>query len=235
MSTTGSVLRRDFLFNKTKGASRLRLDEYIRELKKIELLPAEEEARLWNACKHKRDESARARLIQSYQPLVFKQAMPYRTSEYIMDIIQEGTVGLIEAVESFDPERGVAFSLFAVHRIRGRMKDFLKKEGASDIACIDGMTDEAGIPARERIVDPGALPEEQAENHVLAERLREAMARLPQKERIVLEEVYLSGGEVGGVADELHLSASHIYRLQKTGIRRIRGMMARFMQHWHEK
>ena len=61
------------------------------------------------------------------------------------------------------------------------------------------------------------------------------MARLPQKERIVLEEVYLSGGEIGGVADELHLSTSHIYRLQKTGIRRIRGMMARFMQHWREK
>lgn len=214
---------------------RLRLDEYIRELKKIELLSPEEEARLWDACKRRRDESARARLIQSYQPLVFKQAMPYRASECIMDILQEGTVGLIEAVESFEPERGVAFSLFAVHRIRGRMKDFLKREGASDVACIDGMTDADGIPAKERIVDPGALPEEQAERHALAERLREAMARLPQKERIVLEEVYLSGGEIGGVADELHLSASHIYRLQKTGIRRIRGMMARFMQHWHEK
>ena len=100
----------------------LRLEEYIRELKKIELLSPKEEARLWDACKGKRDEVARARLIQSYQPLVFKQAMPYRTSEYVMDLIQEGTVGLIEAVESFDPARGVAFSLFAVHRIRGRMK-----------------------------------------------------------------------------------------------------------------
>ena len=152
-------------------------------MKKIDLLQPEEEDRLWDACKRRRDESARARLIQSYQPLVFKQATPYRTSEYVMDLIQEGTVGLIEAVESFDPDRGVAFSLFAVHRIRGRMKDFLKREGASDVACIDGMTDSEGIPAKERIVDPGALPEEQAESHVLAERLREAMARLPQKER----------------------------------------------------
>jgi len=213
----------------------LRLEEYIRELKKIELLSPKEEARLWDACKGKRDEVARARLIQSYQPLVFKQAMPYRTSEYVMDLIQEGTVGLIEAVESFDPARGVAFSLFAVHRIRGRMKDFLKKEGASDVACIDGMTDSEGIPAKERIMDPGALPEEQAESRVLIERLREAMARLPQKERFVLEEVYLSGGGIDGVADALHLSESHIYRLKKTGIRRIRGMMSRFMQHWSEK
>ncbi len=103
------------------------------------------------------------------------------------------------------------------------------------MACIDGMTDSEGIPAKERIVDPGALPEEQAESHVLAERLREAMARLPQKERFVLEEVYLAGGGIDGVADALHLSESHIYRLKKTGIRRIRGMMSRFMQHWSEK
>ena len=161
--------------------------------------------------------------------------MPYRSSEYVMDLIQEGTVGLIEAVESYAPERGVAFSLFAVHRIRGRRKDFLTREGASDVACIDGMTDSEGIPAKERIVDPGALPEEQVESHVLAERLREAMARLPQKERFVLEEVYMAGGGIDGVADALHLSESHIYKLKKTGIRRIRGMMSRFMQHWGEK
>lgn len=213
----------------------LRLDEYIRELKKIEILSPEEEASLWEACKTRGDEDARARLIQSYQPLVFKQAAPYRASEYVMDVIQEGTVGLIEAVESFNPARGVAFSLFAVHRIRGRMKDFLKREGACDAPCIDGMVDAEGIPMRERIVDTAALPDEQAEQNVLAERLREAMARLPQKERVVLEEVYFAGGGVDGVADELHLSASRIYRLQKTGIRRIRGMMARFMQHWREK
>ncbi len=213
----------------------LRLEDYIRELKKIELLAPEEEARLWRAYKGRHDEDARARLIQSYQPLVFKQAAPYRASEHVMDVIQEGTVGLIEAVESYDPGRGVAFSLFAVHRIRGRMKDFLKKEGATDVVCIDGLVDEQGVPVKDRIVDPRALPEEQAERHLLVERLREAMARLPQKERIVLEEVYLSGGAVDGVADELNLSTSRIYRLQKTGIRRIRGMMSRFMQHWQEK
>lgn len=127
-------------------------------MKKIEILSPEEEARLWEACKTRGDERARAKLIQSYQPLVFKQATPYRGSEHVMDVIQEGTVGLIEAVESFNPTRGVAFSLFAVHRIRGRMKDFLKKEGASDAPCIDGMMDAEGVPMRERIVDTPRFP-----------------------------------------------------------------------------
>ncbi|MBQ9377134.1 MAG: sigma-70 family RNA polymerase sigma factor [Schwartzia sp.] len=210
-------------------------DEYIRELNRIELLAPEEEARLWTACKEQKDEAARRRLIRSYQPLVFKYAAPYRALDNVMDIIQEGTIGLIEAVESYEPKRGTAFSLFAVHRIRGRMKNFLKKEGMSDIACIDGMTDPDGIPARELIADSGALPEEQAERHALVEELYEAMARLPQKERLVLEGVFLKSGEVGDVAEELHLSASHIYRLQKTGIRRIRGMMSRFIKSWREK
>ena len=221
--------------SRRKGAIRLLFDDYIRELKKIELLAPEEEARLWTACKEQKDEAARRMLIRSYQPLVFKYAAPYRELDNIMDVIQEGTVGLIEAVESFEPKRGVAFSLFAVHRIRGRIKNFLKKEGMSDVACIDGLTNPDGIPARDLIADSGALPEEQAEQRALVEELYEAMARLPQKERLVLEGVYLKSGEVGDIAEELHLSASHIYRLQKTGIRRIRGMMSRFMKSWREK
>ena len=114
------------------------LEQYIHELNKIKLLTSDREAELWKAFKEKGDTAARKELIQSYQPLVFKQALPYRFMDNIMDVLQEGTVGLIEAVESYEPSRGVAFSLFAVHRIRGRMLNFLKKEGKSDLACIDG-------------------------------------------------------------------------------------------------
>ena len=208
------------------------LEQYIHELNKIELLAPEREAYLWKAFKERQDNAARRELIQSYQPLVFKQAMPYRSMNDIMDIIQEGTVGLIEAVEGYEPSRGVAFSLYAVHRIRGRMLNFLKREGRSDLACIDGILDGDGLPMKEQIVDPGASVSEQAETHELSARVQEALLRLPQKERLVLEEVCIGTGDVGTAAEQLHVSESHVYRLQKTGIRRIRGMMSRFMQHW---
>lgn len=208
------------------------LDQYVHELNKIKLLTPEREAVLWKAFKECDDSAARKELIQSYQPLVFKQALAYRSMDIIMDILQEGTVGLIEAVESYDPSRGVAFSLFAVHRIRGRMINFLKREGRSDLACIDGAVDEDGFSLKDQIADPCASVQEQAETHELSARVKEALLRLPKKERLVLEEVYIGTTDIGTAAEQLNVSESHIYRLQKTGIRRIRGMMSRFMQHW---
>ena len=115
----------------------MKLEEYLSELEKVEMLSLEEERRLWQAFKECGERTARQRLIEAYQPLVFKTALPWRTSASIMDVIQEGTVGLIEATESFDWQRGVAFSLFAVHRIRGRMLNFLQREGKRDVACMD--------------------------------------------------------------------------------------------------
>ena len=52
-----------------------------------------------------------------------------------MDLIQEGTVGLIEAVERYDPDKNVAFSLYAVHRIRGRILNYLNKEYKGNNCC----------------------------------------------------------------------------------------------------
>lgn len=106
------------------------LDSYLAELEKIKLLSPEEERALWQAYKEHDDESARTALIEHYQPLVFREAMAYyRVVPDVMDCVQEGTVGLIEAVERFDYAKGVAFSLYAVHRVRGRILDYLRKEG----------------------------------------------------------------------------------------------------------
>ena len=210
----------------------LRFAQYVKELQRIKPLAREEEAQLWQTYKAGGEEEARRQLIEAYQPLVFKQALPYRSLQNIMDVVQEGTVGLIEAVERYDPERGIAFSLFAIHRIRGRMLDFLQKEGASDSPCMDAVQDEGGSTYKENLMDTSPTIAEQAENHELVGKLRTAMARLPAREKEVLENVYLASQDVQAVAEAMDISPSHVYRLQKTGIRRIRGMLSRFMQYW---
>ena len=207
----------------------MKLEEYLQELEKVELLAPEEEKSLWQSFKERGERAARQRLIESYQPLVFKTALPWRTSESIMDIIQEGTVGLIEAAENFDWKRGVAFSLFAVHRIRGRMLNFLQKEGSRDVTCMDAPRADGRAPW-ELLPDTTPSVAEQAELGFMTRELHQALARLPQKERVVLESVYLKSETIPKIADVLDVSASHIYRLQKSGIRRVRGMLSRIMR-----
>ena len=195
----------------------MQFEQYIAELSRVRLLEPAREQVLWRKYKEEGDEDARRLLIESYQPLVFKQ---------------EGTVGLIEAVEHYEPERGVAFSLFAVHRIRGRMLNFLQKEGNSDVACMDALPADGGDSLKDNLADMSPSVMEQAESHELASRLHQAMDRLPAKEKAVLEGLYMQSEAAGDMAEGLQVSISHVYRLQKNGIRRVRGMLSRFMHNW---
>ena len=127
------------------------LQQYLTELQKINLLEREEELDLWRACADG-DQSAYRKIITAYQPLVFKIAMAFRLTEtQTLELIQEGTVGLLEAAEKFDYTRGVAFSIFASHRIRGRMLDFLQAEYGSQMLSLDGVNS-AGLAWSECLV-----------------------------------------------------------------------------------
>lgn len=199
------------------------------------MLSPEEEGRLWRAYKKTGDEACRARLIESYQPLVFKIAMLWRVEESTMlDIIQEGTIGLIEAVERYDESRGVAFSLFAYHRIRGRMLNYMEQEGKKEHTSIDMTLHNADgqVTLGEMIEDPSVPAHELAEQNALMAEVSRALERLPVKEQLVLSGVYLEDREPKRLAEEMNLSPSHIYRLQKQGIRRVRGMLSRFIKQW---
>jgi RNA polymerase sigma factor (sigma-70 family) len=205
--------------------------EYLRELQKVELLDLPAESRLWRAYKRRGDGRSRARLIEAYQPLVFKVAMHLRLREAIvMDMIQEGTVGLIEAVERFDPERGVRFSTFATYRIRGRILNALRRErsgapaaqpAGGDVAVGPGTRD--GDPARfEAVPDPASADRLAAvEDAVLLDQIVAAIGRLPERERRILRGAYLREEEPRRIAGELKISLSHFYRLQKQALLRI--------------
>ncbi|WP_311642711.1 sigma-70 family RNA polymerase sigma factor [Selenomonas noxia] len=205
--------------------------EYMTKLSAVRKLTPEEERALWHAYKEEGDESARRRIIEAYQPLVFREVMPYRTMPVVMDAVQEGTIGLIEAVERYDPMRGVAFSLYAVHRVRGRILDFLRREGSVDLPCLEAET-EAQETAKELLVDERASVAELAEHHALVDVLGAVMERLPLRERLVLEGVTIGGTQARTMAESLGVTPAHIYRLQQSGIRRVRGMLSRFIQHW---
>ena len=198
------------------------LQKYLEELKKVNLLSPEEEKELWIR-EAEGDGAAHRKLISAYQPLVFKTAVRFHMPEEItMELIQEGTVGLLEAAENYDHTKGVAFSLYAVHRIRGRMCDFLDREMAE------------GWRLTEILSASQPLPEEVAERRAVSDRVSRAVERLPQKERQVLQGIFLENRTPSDLAADIHVTPNHVYRLEKQGIRRIRGMLSRFMSEFRK-
>ena len=204
------------------------LQQYLEELKKVKLLSPEEEKSLWIR-EAQGDGAAHQKLVSAYQPLVFKTAIQFRMPEEItMELIQEGMVGLLEASESYDHTRGVAFSLFAVHRIRGRMCDFLNREFANDVLSLDKEQGE-NWRLSEIITGFQLLPEEAVERKAVSDQVSRAVERLPQKEKQVLQGIFLDNKTPAALAEDIHVTPGHIYRLEKQGVRRIRGMLSRFM------
>lgn len=204
------------------------LNKYIEELKKIKILTSEEEKKLWPKIRAGDDE-ARSKLILSYQPLVFKTAMSFKVShEQIIELVQEGMVGLIEALERFDHERGVAFSLFAMHRIKGRMLDYLKKSFKTDVLCLDYPLSETDTVI-DRLAATTAGPDEVAEENFIVSKVKQVLGCLPEKEQKVLQGLYLDEVSPDKMAKMIEVSQTHVYRLQKKGVKRIRGMLSKFM------
>lgn len=87
-------------------------DIYLREIGIAKLLSKEEEIH-YGLLVQKGDETARKRMIESNLRLVVKIARRYlRSGIPILDLIEEGNIGLMRAVEKFDPTRGFRFSTY---------------------------------------------------------------------------------------------------------------------------
>ena len=70
---------------------------------------------------------------------------------------------------------------------------------------------------------------ERTGRQLLFEHVAQTLQRLPEKEQFVMEGVYLKDQEQKNIARDLSVSVPYVYRLQKRGIRRIRGMLSRFI------
>lgn len=91
---------------------------YLSEIGISPLLTAEEEV-YFSRLALKGDEASRKRMIESNLRLVVKIARRYNNRGLpLLDLIEEGNLGLIRAVEKFDPERGFRFSTYATWWIR---------------------------------------------------------------------------------------------------------------------
>lgn len=72
------------------------------------------------------DKEARDYLIENNMRLVHSIAKSYLGTDYYDSLVQEGNIGLIKAVDNFEPERGFKFSTYAYFKIKGEMQRFIR-------------------------------------------------------------------------------------------------------------
>jgi RNA polymerase primary sigma factor len=98
---------------------------YFKQIRKIPLLSFEEELELSRQIEQG-DETARKRLVEANLRLVAKIAQAYKSADVpFMDIVQEGNLALIHAVEKYDHRKQVRFSTYAAWWIRQFIARFL--------------------------------------------------------------------------------------------------------------
>jgi RNA polymerase sigma-32 factor len=104
------------------------LDLYISQINQFPLLSPEEEFKLAVRFKKQNDTEAAERLVTSNLRFVVKIAHEYRNyGVKLLDLIQEGNVGLMHAVKKFNPYKGYRLISYAVWWIRAYMQNFIIK------------------------------------------------------------------------------------------------------------
>jgi RNA polymerase sigma-B factor len=76
-----------------------------------------------------RDAATRERLVARFMPLALHLARRYHTRADNDDLAQIASIGLLKAIDRFDPDRGLAFSSFAVPTILGELKRYFRDHG----------------------------------------------------------------------------------------------------------
>lgn len=91
--------------------------EYERKFDDLPLLPADEQKELVRRA-HAGDKAARDKMVLSNMRLVVKNIRPFLSMEHYDDLLHEGVIGLLIAIDRYDPDRGYNFSTYATQWIR---------------------------------------------------------------------------------------------------------------------
>ena len=104
------------------------LESYLTQINQFPLLTQEEEFKLATRYRKDNDIEAAQKLITSNLRFVVKVAFEYKSYEVtLLDLIQEGNIGLMMAVKKFDPYKGYRFISYAIWWIRAYIQNFIIK------------------------------------------------------------------------------------------------------------
>ena len=178
----------------------------------------QDDSQLWRECAAGNEE-AREELILANRPMVYwlakKLKVPYSTYQ---DLIQEGMIALINAVDAFDAGRNIRFSTFAYYKIRGRMINFLQRVEARAPISMDEalLLEESG--------DSSLLYNESSRSEWSID-LENALSQLSERESEIINALVMEGRVARDVADEKNIDISHVYRIRRKALAKLKSWL----------
>jgi RNA polymerase sigma factor for flagellar operon FliA len=244
---------------------------------------------LWREYTQKKDQASRDRLILTYAPLVkyvagrLGSGLPAHVDEN--DLVSYGLLGLIGAIERFDPSRDIKFETYAIARIKGsiidelraldwvprsvrsrardieraigelerklmraptdeeiseklgvttdELNDSLTEIGRSSIAALDELwtISSTGGGDQVALIDTiedtqGPEPQSELAQTELKEALGEAIARLPEREKLVVTLYYYEELTLREIGEVLGVTESRVSQLHTKAILRLKARLA---------
>jgi RNA polymerase sigma factor for flagellar operon FliA len=252
-------------------------------------MAADESQALWREYAKTKDQGVRDRLILTYAPLVkyvagrLGSGLPAHVDEN--DLVSYGLLGLIGAIERFDPERDIKFETYAIARIKGSIIDELRamdwvprsvrsrardieraigelerklhrapsdeeiaeklgvstddlneslsEIGRSSIAALDELwtVSSSGGGDQVALIDTiedtqGPEPQSELAQTELREALGEAIARLPEREKLVVTLYYYEELTLREIGEVLGVTESRVSQLHTKAILRLKARLA---------
>lgn len=170
------------------------LQPYLRALPRYQPLTREEERNLADRAR-RGDSSARDELVERNLPFVVAVAKrSMGRGARLDDLIQEGNIGLLRAVEKFDTARGTRFSTYAIWWIRAYIQKYLKEIHSSVRGGEDGarrwlrdlsldvtIGEDGDVTALDRLPDEGPGPEERYQDEESSAMVRDRLERFRKR------------------------------------------------------
>ena len=213
------------------------LESYLRDISRYQQLPPQEELTLATRA-HQGDAEAREQLIHAHLLMVVNIARQYlRPDVEMLDLIQEGNIGLIKAVDMFDPAKGNRLSTLARFWVEKYILRFLRDE-QEEIISLDTEISESGetLLLSDTIADKATLLGDPSfknidsvmEHEELKELLAAQLVKLSPNEQEVLRLIFGLQGYPSMTREEI----SKILSIQTDQISRIKTRALKRMKQW---
>ena len=164
------------------------------------------------------DKAARQSMIEGNLRLVLSVVQRFsQRGENMDDLFQVGCIGLIKAIDNFDPAQQVRFSTYGVPMIIGEIRRFLRDNNALRVSRSLRDTVYADGGDAVYVIDQVRDPDGE-DSWISGLQFRQTVAGLTPREKRIMELRYLKGKTQMEVAQEIGISQAQVSRLEKAAL-----------------